>query len=269
MGGRACIDYTVSEAAGAGITDILLITRPGKEAILQYFRPDPQLAATTEGTAPGLALQALQVRIAGVEISEVHQKNPAGLGDAIAQAAPHVGDNPFAVLLPDDLVPEDEDLLARMVAVRARLGGSVIAVFQVTPEEATAYGSIAYREVDGTEGAVLTVTDLVEKPAVGKALSEYAVSGRYVLDPAVFEVLRTLPPGRGGEVQVTDALAVLASMDPALGGGLHAVVYSGPRYDTGTPAGYLQASLEVSLRDPSTKEDTESLIQTLGIGLKG
>ena len=261
LGSRACIDYTVSEAAGAGITDVLLITREGKEAILRYFRPDPQLEAATAGTAPGRALRALRERTAGVDISEIYQENPAGLGDAIAQAAPHVGNNPFAVLLPDDLVPENEDLLARMVAVRSRLGGSVIAVFEVSPEEATAYGSIAYEEVEGFDGVVVKVTNLVEKPAVGEALSQYAVAGRYVLDPAVFEVLRTLPPGRGGEVQVTDALAVLASMDTAAGGGLHAVVYSGARYDTGTPSGYLQASLEVALTDPSTAEATESLIQ--------
>lgn len=266
LGNRPCVDYVVTEAAGAGLNDILFVTRPGKEAILEYFQPDPELEEIVSGAPQEENLRALRSRIEGVSIDEVNQVNPAGLGHAVAQAADHVGDKPFAVLLPDDLVPENEDLLAQMVAVRNELGGSVIAAIRVTPEEATAYGSIGYEpaSLPGIrEGNLIRVTELVEKPPLEDVLSEYAVAGRYVLDPAVFDVLETIPPGRGGEVQLTDALAELARMDPSAGGGLHAVVYEGPRYDTGTPLGYLSAHLQIALDDPESKQNVEDLMRSL------
>ncbi len=267
LGNRPCIDYVVSEAIDAGIDDILFITRSGKEAILEYFAEDPDLSAAVEGTHYAHAVDdVLKIRTSAT-ISGVDQGDPKGLGHAIAQAAQHVGNNPFVVLLPDDLVPSENPLLQQMVAVREAFGGSVIAAIRVTPEEATSYGSIAYDLADSPEGSgispggVVKVTHLVEKPSVDHVLSDCAVAGRYLLDPAVFGVLENLEPGRGGEIQVTDALDILARMDPADGGGLHAVIYEGLRYDTGTPAGYLEAYLRAALTDKQRGHQTRWLIE--------
>ena len=152
-------------------------------------------------------------------------------------AAPHVGDEPFAVLLGDDLIDERDHLLEQMIAVQAERGGSVIALMEVPREQVSMYGCAA---VEGA-GDVVRITGLVEKPPVEQAPSNLAIIGRYVLSPGIFDALRTIAPGRGGEYQVTDAIALLIETEP-----VHGVVFRGRRYDTGDRLDYLKAVVQLA-----------------------
>ena len=155
-----------------------------------------------------------------------------------------MGDEPFAVLLGDDIIDSRDPLLTQMIEVRKRHGGSVVALMEVDPEQVSQYGSAAITPT--AEEGVVTVTDLVEKPVPGSAPSNWILIGRYVCDPAVFDVLRDTPPGRGGEIQLTDALLTLAKRGPAKGGGVHGVLFHGRRYDTGNKLDYLRTLVRPS-----------------------
>jgi UTP--glucose-1-phosphate uridylyltransferase len=180
---------------------------------------------------------------ADLKVHFVRQGQPKGLGHAVYVAREHVGDHPFAVLLGDDLIDARDHLLEEMLAVRNAKGGSVIALLEVPAESVQLYGCAA---IDGREGDVVRVSGLVEKPEPAEAPSNLAVIGRYVLDPAVFDVLEQTPPGRGGEIQLTDALQTLArSTEP--GGGVHGVIFRGRRYDTGDRLDYLKAVVRLGL----------------------
>jgi UTP--glucose-1-phosphate uridylyltransferase len=181
----------------------------------------------------------------------VRQGDPLGLGHAVLQAEQHVGHEPFAVLLGDDLIDPRDPLLARMIDVRDRNGGSVVALMEVPLEQIHMYGCVAIRPVDGSpDGDVVEVTDLVEKPAAAEAPSNLAIIGRYVLDPSVFAAIAATPPGRGGEIQLTDALRTLAAADPSAGGGVRGVVFRGRRYDTGDRLDYLKAVVRLAAERP-------------------
>jgi UTP--glucose-1-phosphate uridylyltransferase len=162
----------------------------------------------------------------------------------VACAADHVGREPFAVLLGDDLIDARDPLLKRMIEVRAELGGSVIALIEVDPDSINLYGCAAVEATDSDD--VVRVHDLVEKPDPADAPSNLAVIGRYVLDPAVFDVLARTPPGRGGEIQLTDALTTLATMPAESGGGVHGVLFRGRRYDTGDRLDYLRTVVRLA-----------------------
>jgi UTP--glucose-1-phosphate uridylyltransferase len=181
------------------------------------------------------------------ELATVHyvrQGEPKGLGHAVLCAAEHVGREPFAVLLGDDLTDPRDPLLTRMIEVQREHGGSVVALLEVPREQTSLYGCAA---VDDVDGDVVRITGLVEKPAAEDAPSTLAVIGRYVLAPEVFDVLRRTPPGRGGEIQITDALQTLAAdIPPEEGGGVRGVVFRGRRYDTGDRLSYLQAVVRLA-----------------------
>jgi UTP--glucose-1-phosphate uridylyltransferase len=173
----------------------------------------------------------------------VRQGDPRGLGHAVLCAAQHVGDEPFAVLLGDDLIDSRDSLLTRMIDVRNQFGGSVVALMEVDPEEVSLYGCAAVAPTP--DGDVVMITDLVEKPVPGSAPSRWIVIGRYVCDPAVFDVLRETQPGRGGEIQLTDALKVLAAK-----GELRGVLFHGRRYDTGNKLDYLRTMVMFATERP-------------------
>lgn len=241
---KPAIQYVVEEAVAAGLTELLMVTGRAKTALEDHFDRRPDLELT-------LAAKGDEQRIAEVKAPEdlgqifyVRQGSAKGLGHAVAQAAAFVGDEPFAVLLGDDIVDAGTPVLPRMSQVRQRYGGSVLLLMEVPEAEISAYGCAQVVPTD--EPDVVKVVDLVEKPDPGTAPSNLAVIGRYVLDPAVFEVLERTPPGRGGEIQLTDALQQL--LDPASpGGGMYAVIFSGRRYDTGDRLGYLKAVVELAL----------------------
>lgn len=267
--GRPSIDFVVEEATDAGIEDVLFVTRQGKEAVVDYFDVDVELEELLAREGKTDLLNEITRYQNQARVTAVRQGIPAGLGHAIAQAEKFVGDSPFAVLLPDDLMSPRDPLLQQMIAARERVGGSVVALLEVTKEQAVAYGSAAVTPVpipsglDIAEGDLLKITDLIEKPAAHQILSNVAVVGRYVLDPAIFPVLASTPPGRGGEIQLTDALARMIDIPAEEGGGVHGVIVRGARYDTGTPIGYLDTYLRLALKDPDIGADVKALLADL------
>ena len=239
------IQHIVEEAVSAGLRDVLMITGRGKRSIEDYFDRNSELEETLEakGDQDGLALIRASSELA--DMYYVRQGAPLGLGHAVLCAAEHVGDVPFAVLLGDDMIDHRDPLLQRMIEVRQQHGGSIIALMEVEPDQVSKYGCAAIKPTDVDD--VVAVTDLVEKPPPGEAPSNWIVIGRYVCDPAIFGVLRETPPGRGGEIQLTDALRTLATADRgagADGGGVHGVLFRGRRYDTGNKLDYLRTQIQ-------------------------
>jgi len=236
------IQYIVEEAVSAGLRDVLMITGRGKRSIEDYFDRNQELeeALEAKGDKEGLALVRASSELA--DMYYVRQGAPRGLGHAVLCAAEHVGDVPFAVLLGDDMIDQRDPLLRRMIDVRQRHGGSVVALMEVESSQISQYGSAAIKPTD--EDDVVEVTDLVEKPEPADAPSNWIIIGRYVCDPAVFDVLRETPPGRGGEIQLTDALRTLAVTDHSEGGGVRGVLFRGRRYDTGNKLDYLRTQIQ-------------------------
>ena len=245
---KPTIQYVVEEAVAAGLDDVLLITARGKQAIEDHFDSAPELedALTAKGDTAGLGLIRQSSELASVHT--IRQGSPKGLGHAVLCAERHVGDEPFAVLLGDDFVAPGEPLLRRMLEVRERYGGSVVGLMEVDPDQISQYGAVA-NEATG-EDDVVTVTDMVEKPPPQDAPSNRVIIGRYVCDPAVFGVLRRTPPGRGGEIQLTDALKALATMAPEAGGGVRGVLFHGRRFDTGNRLDYLRTIIQFACERP-------------------
>jgi UTP--glucose-1-phosphate uridylyltransferase len=250
---KPAIQYVVEEAVVAGLNDVLLITGRNKRAIEDHFDRAYELeqALTAKGDDEGLRL--IQASSGLADVHYVRQGEPRGLGHAVLCAARHVGDQPFAVLLGDDFIHPGDHLLARMLAVRARLGGSVIALMEVGPDQVSQYGCAAISPT--SEPDVAVVTGLVEKPAPRDAPSNWIVIGRYVCDPAIFDVLRRTEPGRGGEIQLTDALMTLAGMDREQGGGVHGVMFRGRRFDTGGKVDYLRTLVQFACERPEVAEE--------------
>ncbi|MFF7182791.1 UTP--glucose-1-phosphate uridylyltransferase GalU [Streptomyces sp. NPDC008121] len=240
---KPAIQYVVEEAVKAGLGDVLMVTGRNKRPLEDHFDRNYELEEALTRKGDGERLSKVQESNDLATMHYVRQGDPRGLGHAVLCAAPHVGDQPFAVLLGDDLIDPRDPLLSRMVEVQEREGGSVVALMEVEPSQIGLYGCAA---VDATVDAdVVKVRDLVEKPDPGEAPSNYAVIGRYVLDPAVFGILRETEPGRGGEIQLTDALQKLAQ-DERVGGPVHGVVFKGRRYDTGDRGDYLRAIVRLA-----------------------
>ncbi|ASR56498.1 UTP--glucose-1-phosphate uridylyltransferase GalU [Cellulomonas sp. CW35] len=258
---KPAIQYVVEEAVAAGLDDVLLITGRSKRTLADHFDAVPELEAVLE--AKGDAERLAKVR-ESTELANVHfvrQGQPKGLGHAVLQAKRHVGDEPFAVLLGDDLIDERDDLLAPMLALQERLGGSVIALLEVPREQISSYGCAAVEALDGEDADTVRITGLVEKPPVDEAPSNLAIIGRYVLHPAVFEVLENTAPGRGGEIQLTDALATLMDLPAEQGGGVTGVVFRGRRYDTGDRLDYLKAVVRIAVDRPDLGPDFKEWLE--------
>jgi UTP--glucose-1-phosphate uridylyltransferase len=236
------IQWVVEEAVRSGITDILIVTGRSKKAVEDHFDYAPELEASLERS--GKSEQAAQVR-ALAEMADIHfirQGNPKGLGHAVGMARAHVGDEPFAVLLPDDLMAEDSTLLADMIAVTNRSGSSCISLKRFGPDEISMYGCVAGREV---EPNLMAIHDMVEKPKAAEAPSDLAIMGRYVLTAEIFDRIDSLVPGAGGELQLTDAMRELCKAQDFYG-----LVFDTGRYDTGNKLDWLRATIEVALGHP-------------------
>lgn len=241
---KPAIQFVVEEAVAAGLDDVLFITSRGKRALEDHFDRNTELevALAEKNDSDRLAVTQESTDLARVHY--VRQGQALGLGHAVLMAENHVGDQPFAVLLGDDLIDERDPILPRMIEIRERHGGSVICLMRVPRADISLYGCAAVEATNDDD--VLRVTDLIEKPPVEEAPSDYAIIGRYILDPAVFEVLHRTTPGRGGEIQLTDALLELATMPAEQGGGVHGVVFDGRRYDTGDKLSYLKAVIRLA-----------------------
>jgi UTP--glucose-1-phosphate uridylyltransferase len=245
---RPALQYIVEEAARAGLGEVLMVTGRNKSAIEDFFDRTPELEAALEKKGDEGRLAAVQDATDIAQVHFVRQGEARGLGHAVLQAASFVGDEPFAVLLGDDLIDARDRLLEQMLAVRDERGGSVIALLDVGRENIDKYGAVAVEPSDHVGGEsdledpVVRITGLVEKPPVDEAPSSLAIIGRYVLAPEIFAVLRETPPGRGDEIQLTDGLATLV----ARGEPVHGVVFSGRRYDTGDRLDYLKAVVRLA-----------------------
>jgi UTP--glucose-1-phosphate uridylyltransferase len=239
---RPALEYIVEEAARAGVTDVLIITARGKTALEDHFDQAPEIEAALEKKGDTERLRRTRLSTELAKVHFVRQGTAAGLGHAVLVAAEHVGHEPFVVLLGDDMVDERDPLLEQMIAEQERHGGSVIALMEVPEENVSLYGvaTVEPAESAGKYGLV-RVRDLVEKPPREEAPSNLAVIGRYLLSPTIFDVLRDTKPGRGGEIQLTDAIKTLAGIEP-----VHGIVFTGRRYDTGDRADYVKAVVRLA-----------------------
>ncbi|MEJ5912856.1 UTP--glucose-1-phosphate uridylyltransferase GalU [Pseudokineococcus sp. 1T1Z-3] len=242
------IEYVVREAVDAGLADILMVTGRGKRALEDHFDRNVELEAGLEAKGDDSKLSKVRSSTDLAQVHYVRQGDPKGLGHAVLVAKAHVGQEPFAVLLGDDLIDPRDPLLSTMTAVQERLGGSVVALLEVPEDQVYLYGCATLDEAASQEldEDVVRITGMVEKPKVEDAPSNLAIIGRYVLHPAVFEVLERTPPGKGGEIQLTDALQTLAGMPAEEGGGVTGVVFRGRRYDTGDKLDYIKAVVRLA-----------------------
>ena len=240
---KPAIQYVVEEAVSAGLNDVLLITGRSKRSIEDHFDRNYELEEALIAKEDWDKLELVRESSELATMHYVRQGDPKGLGHAVLCAAQHVGQEPFAVLLGDDLIDPRDPLLTRMIDVRNRFGGSVVALMEVDAAEVHLYGCAAVMPT--SEDDVVMITDLVEKPAPEQAPSRWIVIGRYVCDPAVFDVLRETQPGRGGEIQLTDALKVFAGQ-----GELRGVLFSGRRHDTGNKLDYLRTMVTFAADRP-------------------
>jgi UTP--glucose-1-phosphate uridylyltransferase len=242
---KPAIQYVVEEAVAAGLRDILLVTGRAKGALEDHFDRAPELEQALKAKGDDERLARIWEPTELATVHYTRQNTPRGLGHAVLCAAHHVGNVPFAVLLGDDFIHPSDPLLRRMIDVRNQFGGSVVALMQVDSDQVSQYGVAAIEPTD-TEN-VVTVHDLVEKPAPADAPSNWIIIGRYVCDPAVFGVLEGTPPGRGNEIQLTDALKTLAQMPASEGGGVRGIQFRGRRFDTGNPVDYLRTIIQFAL----------------------
>jgi UTP--glucose-1-phosphate uridylyltransferase len=240
---KPAIQYVVEEAVAAGLNDVLMITGRNKSALENHFDRVGELEATLEAKGDTDRLEKVNYSTELAEVHYVRQGDPRGLGHAVLRAKMHVGDEPFAVLLGDDIIDDRDVLLTRMIEVQAQRNATVIALLEVDPDVAHLYGVATVEATDDED--VVKVTGLVEKPSKGTAASNLAVIGRYVLQPEVFEVLERTGPGKGDEIQLTDALLTLAQEDIA--GGVFGVVFRGRRYDTGDRLDYIMAIVQLAV----------------------
>ena len=244
---KPTIQYIIEEALASGIKDILIITGHNKRSIEDHFDYNPELELNLREHGKDELLTMVK-EIGDINLHYIRQKEPKGLGHAILCAKSFVGDEPFAVLLGDDVVyNEEKPCLQQLLDVYDATGASVLGCQTVPQEKVSSYGIVAS---EATEDArIFKVNDMVEKPTVEEAPSRLAVLGRYVITPEIFAILEQTAPGRGGEIQLTDALKVLAKEQA-----MYAYDFVGRRYDVGDKQGYLEATVEYALRRPELRE---------------
>ncbi|OGP82350.1 MAG: UTP--glucose-1-phosphate uridylyltransferase [Deltaproteobacteria bacterium RBG_16_54_11] len=250
---KPTIQYIVEEAVASGIEQVILITARGKGAVEDHFGVSAELEEVLKRQKKGDLLRMVKELSQMVTMVAVRQEEPRGLGHAVLCAREAVGEEPFAVLLGDDLVDAEPPCLAQMVEVSRQKGGGVIALQRVPASETHLYGIIRGEQV--SEG-VYRITELVEKPAPDQAPSNLAIIGRYILPPEIFPILEKTPPGKGGEIQLTDALQTLARTMP-----LYGYEFAGDRYDAGDKFGSLQANIAFALKRPEMAERLKEFIK--------
>ena len=244
---KPTIQYIVEEALASGIEEILIISGHAKRAIEDHFDSAPVLERELEEKGKD-DLLAIVRETADINVHYIRQKKMRGLGDAILCAKSFMAGEPFAVLLGDDVVYADatkgqQPALRQLIDIYDAYGGSVLGCQQVAPDKVSSYGIVAGKDIAGSK--LLKVSDMIEKPELSEAPSNIAVLGRYIIAPTIFELLEHTAPGKGGEVQLTDALKQLALVEP-----VWAYCFEGKRYDVGDKLGFLKATVEFALRRP-------------------
>ena len=241
---KPAIQYVVEEAVAAGLHDVLMITGRNKNALENHFDRAVELEALLERKGDHNRLAKVNESNALADIHYVRQGDPRGLGHAILRAKMHVGAEPFAVLLGDDIIDARDVLLARMLEEQHKRQASIVALLEVDPSQIHMYGAAAIEATDDDD--VVRITGLVEKPDAADAPSNLAVIGRYVLRPEVFDVLEHTAPGKGNEIQLTDALQEMA-ITPETSGGVYGVIFRGRLYDTGDRLDYIKAIVQLAV----------------------
>ncbi len=252
---KPAIQYVVEEAMRAGIDDVLIISGRGKRSIEDHFDRSLELEIYLKDKGKEDLLADVQEISERVSIHYIRQRDPLGLGHAVSVAEDHVGGQPFACLLGDDIMTEDNPLLERMLAIHDRYGRSVIAVKEVPREEISLYGCV---EPDFVEDNLARVISIVEKPSPEEAPSNLAAIGRYVLTPEIFDALRRTQPGVGGEIQLTDAINILAQEQA-----VYAYVFEGGRYDIGNKLDWLKATVEIAIDRPDVGPEFREFLADL------
>ncbi|MHC4665903.1 MAG: UTP--glucose-1-phosphate uridylyltransferase GalU [Planctomycetota bacterium] len=240
---RPIIQYSVEEVIACGVELVVIVTALGKRAIEDYFDCNYELEQVLEQKGEAKLLESVRRSSNMVDIGYIRQKGQFGLGHAVLTAKNMIGNEPFALLLPDDLFERKEEVLKNMIQVYEKYGSTVVAVKPVTDKEISRYGIIDGRKIGNR---TYQVTDLVEKPPPEKAPSNLAIMGRYVLVPEIFKILENTKPGKNGEIQLTDALQTLLQNQP-----LYAYEFEGERYDAGTPLGLLETTIALGLKEPT------------------
>ncbi|MBB1048376.1 UTP--glucose-1-phosphate uridylyltransferase, partial [Dietzia cercidiphylli] len=250
------IELIAEEATEAGAGRLAIVTSERKVGVMAHFAEDQVLEDTLSDRGKDVLLHKVQRAPGLIEVVDVRQDEPLGLGHAVAQVEPVLGDEEeaVAVLLPDDLVLPF-GILGRMSQVRAERGGSVLCAFEVSPEDVSSYGVFEVSDTD--DPAVKRVLGMVEKPAAEDAPSNLAAAGRYVLDRAIFDALRRIEPGAGGELQLTDAIDLLINE----GHPVHVVVHDGTRHDLGNPGGYIKACVDFALDNPAYADELREWLE--------
>jgi UTP--glucose-1-phosphate uridylyltransferase len=255
---KPVIHYVVEEAVASGIEQIIMVTSAGKRAVEDYFDRSHMLERMLEEKEDYARLEEIRGIAEMVEMVFVRQKEQKGIGHAVLTAQSLVGDEPFALYFPDDIIIGETPVTRQLINVYERHGGSVLAVQRVPREEIVHYGSMAAEPI---EEGVFRVLSLVEKPRPEEAPSDLATVGRYVLTPGIFDALKQTKPGVGGEIQITDGLALLLKEQP-----IFACLFSGTRYDTGRPLGLLEASIGLALERPELAPQLRDYLRSLDLG---
>lgn len=241
---KPAIQYVVEEAVAAGLSDVLMVTGRNKNALENHFDRMTELEAMLERKGDKTRLAKVRESNELADIHYVRQGDPRGLGHAVLRARMHVGDEPFAVLLGDDIIDARDPLLTRMLEEQVKRGASIVALLEVDPSQIHLYGAAAVELTDDPD--VVRITGLVEKPSAEDAPSNLAIIGRYVLRPEVFDVLEHTAPGKGNEIQLTDALQEMAVNTEATGG-VYGLIFRGRRYDTGDRLDYIKAIVQLAV----------------------
>ncbi|HSR50176.1 MAG TPA: UTP--glucose-1-phosphate uridylyltransferase GalU [Acidobacteriota bacterium] len=256
---KPTIQYVVEEAVASGLQDFCFVTSQGKSAILDHFDYDYQFSTVLKEQGKADLLEMVASLSNMITISSVRQKKPLGLGHAVLVARPYVGQEPFGVFLGDDIIHSRKPGMQQLIEVFEAKQASVLAVFEVEREAVSRYGIPAVEAVEGND-RLFRITDLVEKPPVDEAPSTLAIIGRYVLTPAIFDALESTPPGKGGEIQLTDGLRALLRKEP-----VYAYKFEGTRYDAGNKLEYLQASIDFALEREDLADDLRRWLRSLAL----
>ena len=252
---KPSIQYVVEEAARAGLRDVLLITSRGKASLADHFDRAPELEEHLAAAGKSEDLEAIQAIADMAQVHYVRQQEPKGLGHAVGVARGHVGDESFAVLLGDDIMHERSGVLKGMLAAFERHDASVVALKTVEPAEISSYGAA---RVEPVEPGLVRMREVVEKPKPEEAPSDLALMGRYVFTPQIFDAIDRVKPGKGGELQLTDAIGLLLEEQPVYG-----YVFSWGRYDAGNRLDYLRANIELALERPELRPGLRRILNDL------
>lgn len=260
---RPLIQYAIDEARAAGIKEFIFVTSRGKSALEDYFDNAPELESELRRKGKTDLLESLKAtNMDSGAIAYVRQNRPMGLGHAVWCARRLIGNEPFAVLLPDDVIAAEKPCLAQMIEAYAQTGGNMVAAMEVPPEKASSYGVLDIAE---DMGSIVRAKGMVEKPPAAEAPSNLAVIGRYILSPDVLTNLNRLKQGAGGEIQLTDAIAEEIGKE---GGGVYGYRFRGMRYDCGSKAGFLQATVAFGLSRPDLRDEFSEYLSDMMVQQK-